>query len=312
MILFLSIPQFSEPLTHLLSGRVFTTLINGGFSQRKRLLSNISSVGPQYLWNRQQYHFSPRLYCHLSATSRHTRLGLLSKYSKTQFYSTRPSSTKGSNMFEKPIVVAVEGNIGSGKTVMLDFFEKNVPEVEILMEPVHKWRNYNGHNLLGMMYKDPERWSFTFQSYVQLTMAESHQTKQTKPVLMRERSIFGAKYCFVENLYECKKMSKAEYDVLTGWFDWIIENQKPKIDRIIYLRTTPENCQLRIKERSRNEESSIPIEYLQDLHQLHEDWLVNKTRFSLPAPVTVLDANLPLDQMFKLYTDDQNELLTVR
>ncbi|XP_033116605.1 thymidine kinase 2, mitochondrial-like [Anneissia japonica] len=224
-----------------------------------------------------------------------------------QFY-----STAGHNMFliQKPIVIAIEGNIGSGKTRMLEFFEKHVPEVETLMEPVHKWRNFNGHNLLGMMYNDPERWSFTFQSYVQLTMAESHRTPQTKPVMMRERSIYSAKYCFVENLYECEKMSKAEYDVLTGWFDWILKNQTPKVDSIIYLRTTPENCQRRIKERSREEESCIPIEYLQHLHQLHEDWLINKTKFPLPAPVTVLDANLTLDQMFEMYTKDQHKILT--
>ena len=52
------------------------------------------------------------------------------------------------------------------------------------------------------MYDDPQRWSLTFQTYVQLTMMELHERKTVDPkaVKMMERSIYSAKYCFVENL----------------------------------------------------------------------------------------------------------------
>ncbi|KAL6063770.1 hypothetical protein STEG23_011760, partial [Scotinomys teguina] len=41
--------------------------------------------------------------------------------------------------------VCVEGNIASGKTTCLEFFS-NTTDVEVLMEPVLKWRNIRGHN----------------------------------------------------------------------------------------------------------------------------------------------------------------------
>ena len=33
-----------------------------------------------------------------------------------------------------------------------------------------------------------------------------------------ERSIYSAKYCFVENLYKSGKMPGSEYEVLSAWF----------------------------------------------------------------------------------------------
>lgn len=43
---------------------------------------------------------------------------------------------------------------------------------QIWKEPVNKWRNVHGHNLLALFYEDPERWSMLLQSYVQLTIAQ--------------------------------------------------------------------------------------------------------------------------------------------
>jgi len=47
----------------------------------------------------------------------------------------------------RPFTVIVEGNIGSGKTTFLNHFAK-FKDVEVLQEPVNKWRNVQGHNLL--------------------------------------------------------------------------------------------------------------------------------------------------------------------
>lgn len=44
--------------------------------------------------------------------------------------------------------------------------------------------------------------------------------------------------------------------------------------------------------RNRSEEKSVSLEYLQALHQIHEDWLYHKTLFDLPANVLILNANL--------------------
>ncbi len=172
-----------------------------------------------------------------------------------------------------------------------------------------KWRNINGENGLALMYEDPSRWSLTFQTYVQLTMLETHAKKQDKPVKLMERSIFSAKYCFVENLYKSGKMPEIEYLVLTKWFDWICANEDVHVDLIVYLRTKPETVYERIKQRCRKEEETIPLEYLRTLHELHEDWLMNKSKFSLPAPVLVLEADEDLKVMSKVFEEHRTQIL---
>ena len=53
----------------------------------------------------------------------------------------------------------------------------------------------------AMLYNDPHRWGFTFQSNAQLTLAKLHALPSKSPVKVMERSIYSARYCFVENLY---------------------------------------------------------------------------------------------------------------
>ena len=66
---------------------------------------------------------------------------------------SRPSRMKDS----RPFTVVVEGNIGCGKTTFLDHFSQYSERVEVLTEPVDRWRDVNGHNLLSLMYEDPSR-----------------------------------------------------------------------------------------------------------------------------------------------------------
>lgn len=89
-----------------------------------------------------------------------------------------------------------------------------------MTEPVNKWKNLEGNNLLELMYQDPKKWAFPFHSYVQLTMLEKHlelsqidekmddienlkhDSKSKYNINIMERSLYSAKYCFVENLYK--------------------------------------------------------------------------------------------------------------
>ncbi len=95
----------------------------------------------------------------------------------------------GATASSKPYTIVVEGNIGSGKTTFLEKFLDRPSVVEVLPEPVDKWRSVHGHNLLDMMYGDPKRWSFLFQNYVQLTVLQQHSRVTDKPVKIMERSL---------------------------------------------------------------------------------------------------------------------------
>jgi deoxyadenosine/deoxycytidine kinase len=53
-----------------------------------------------------------------------------------------------------------------------------------------------------MLYNDPNRWGFAFQANAQMTLAKLHAQPTKSPVKVMERSIYSARYCFVENLYQ--------------------------------------------------------------------------------------------------------------
>lgn len=233
--------------------------------------------------------------------------------------------------------ICVEGNIGCGKTTLLDYFRNYMQQRDkgdasvtqsapsVIAEPVERWRNVEGENLFHYLYKDPTRYSLAFQTYVQLTMTKLHAKR---PQLM-ERSIYSARYCFVENLYNLKHLSRLEYVILDKWFkhlvltgeDSMILDQasdlavkalrqleyeflsQPRgvdIDLIVYLRCPPQKVMDRIKVRSREEERDIPFEYIQNLHDLHEDWLIMR-KFPVPAPVLVLNTDCDQASLSRLY-----------
>ncbi|KAL0101980.1 hypothetical protein PUN28_018496 [Cardiocondyla obscurior] len=198
-------------------------------------------------------------------------------------------------LYNNPFTICIEGNIGSGKTTFLNHFH-NFNNATILQEPVELWRNVAGVNLLDLFYKDPVNYAFLFQSYVQLTRLQLHTTATPSPYKVMERSVFSAR-CFLENMKRTHMIQEVEALILENWHNWCIENANIKADLIIYLRTTPEIVFQRMQARARKEENSVPLEYLKQIHEIHDDWLYRKTLFSLPAPVMIIDGDKSLEEM---------------
>merc|ERR1712033_126558 len=73
----------------------------------------------------------------------------------------------------RPFTITVEGNVGSGKSTPLEFFQQ-YPDISVYPEPVSTWTNLNGTDFLGLVYQNPARWGMTFESLVQLSMLEEH------------------------------------------------------------------------------------------------------------------------------------------
>jgi deoxyadenosine/deoxycytidine kinase len=65
------------------------------------------------------------------------------------------------------------------------------------------------------------------------------------------------------------------------WLENILIEKLGKPSGFIYLRCDPEVSLKRLKIRSRNEESSVSLEYLEMLHKAHDNWLMtNKKDFN--------------------------------
>ena len=75
---------------------------------------------------------------------------------------TRPDFQPLPQVAEKvpgTFTIAIEGNIGAGKSTLINYF-KQFEEVQVHAEPLDKWQNVNGENLLAKLYEDPKRWTF--------------------------------------------------------------------------------------------------------------------------------------------------------
>jgi len=181
----------------------------------------------------------------------------------------------------------VEGNIGSGKSTLLQLL-KEQNKYEVIPEPVDTWlsiQGTDGRNLLQEFYEEPTRYAYLFQTMVFKTRLESLDKQQVKPYRFSERSIWTDRFVFGRSCIENKKMNQLEVNSYHFWFDWLEEKFFNKPDGIIYLRCSPEKCYERMNKRNRSEESSVPLSYLKELHNLHDEWILNEKR----VPVLMID-----------------------
>ena len=136
-----------------------------------------------------------------------------------------------------------------------------------------------------------ERNSYMFQTMVFKTRVESLDKKQTKNIRISERSIWTDRYVFGKSCLENKKMNSIETNCYKYWFDFLEKKFNPNPTGIIYIRCSPEKCLERINNRGRNEETQIKLEYLQKLHEYHENWLLSWDK----TPILIIDNNTDND-----------------
>ena len=178
--------------------------------------------------------------------------------------------------------IYIEGNIGSGKSTYVNFL-KNLhgDKYKFLLEPVKTWQTYTDGeniNLLDNFYRDQNRWSYTFQMAAFMTrIRDIGKCEREFPdtSLIIERSVFSDRNCFAELGYLNGAINKMEWEIYNDWFNWLSEEFSDTIsaDIVIYLKCPPEECARRIAKRNRSEECSIPLEYLSDLHDRHEQMM---------------------------------------
>ena len=93
--------------------------------------------------------------------------------------------------------------------------------------------------------------------------------------------------------------------MLHEWFKYLIDMPANRIDKFIYLQTSPEIIFKRVKKRARSDDEIIPLEYLEDIHEHHENLFTkidpkfwNHLEKPLPE-VVVIDATQSLEDVCK-------------
>jgi len=171
------------------------------------------------------------------------------------------TDTFSSNNF----ILSVSGIIGVGKSTLAEKLGKEL-KANVLYEPVKE------NEYLNKFYKDMSKYSFPMQVYLLNKRFEQHQQmvwsgKNT----IQDRSIYED-VIFAKMLRESKMMEELDFQTYRSLFQ-NMSNFLHRPDLIIYLDVKPEIALERIKNRSRNCETNIPLEYLKDLQKGYEDWL---------------------------------------
>lgn len=211
-------------------------------------------------------------------------------------------------------IVSIEGNIGSGKSTLLENLKKqysNNENIIFLREPVDDWekiKDNEGNSMLKKFYENQEKYSFAFQMMAYISRLKimrdcvQHIKNKTETninktyVIITERSLFTDKYVFAKMLHDQGKIEDVCYQIYLNWFDEFSKDFP--IEYSIYVNTDPTNCYNRIHKRAREGEEFIPLAYLQDCHNYHEEFISQVYTNKL-----VLDGNVDIYENGKILDD---------
>jgi deoxyadenosine/deoxycytidine kinase len=196
------------------------------------------------------------------------------------------------------MLLSIEGNIGSGKSTFCKYLKDhfshycNRPQdvnVYFVDEPVDTWlsiKDTDG-NLLDHFYKSPEKYSYCFQmtAYIsRLTdLKRVLNNANSTDIIIMERSVFSDYNVFAKMLYDSGTINEIEYQSYMMWFNHFLDDL-PKIF-FVYLKTNFDKCHERVLTRSRKEEKTVSLEYLEQCEKYHETWLKSESN------ILVFDGN---------------------
>ena len=159
-------------------------------------------------------------------------------------------------------IITLDGNIGVGKSTLLERVRAQCPEVLVVQEPVTMWttlQNEQGASLLELFYGDKRRWSYTFQNAAILSrikcLKEALAVAKPGQLILTERSVLTDRYVFAAMLREQGCLDALEGSLYDMWFE-AFANDFP-VSAIVYLTTGPAVAAERIKRRARGGEAEI-------------------------------------------------------
>ena len=199
-------------------------------------------------------------------------------------------------MMSRPKILSIEGNIGAGKTTIVENLQKrfaNNKEIVFLREPVDVWdtiRDKNEVTILEKFYNDTNKYAFCFQVMAFATRSVNVKNAiKNNPeckYIICERSLEADNNIFAKMLKDDGKIEDIEYKVYEHFYKNCRDDVK--LDGVIYIDSSPNICLERINKRSRDGEGGITCEYLENCKNYHDDWLVNNKQ---ELPVIRIDTN---------------------
>ncbi len=176
--------------------------------------------------------------------------------------------------------IAIEGNIGAGKSTLAHLLAKHYDAKLILEE-------FADNNFLPKFYGEPDRYAFPLElSFL------ADRYKQLKQYLVNS-DLFQQKiisdYIFTKSkLFAKVNLKEDEYELFQKLFD-IIDLHLPTPDLLIYLHCPVQKLQNNIRKRGRNYEQAIADDYLINVQEVYQQYL--KQNFFKTLIIDVADVD---------------------
>jgi len=175
--------------------------------------------------------------------------------------------------------IAIAGNMGAGKTSMVEFLERKYG-----FDPIYE--PFMDNPYLDDFYKDMRSWAFQSQLYFITHKFRLHRELSDMPgTVVMDRTIYEDAEIFGRNLARGRYINKRDWALYQELYQTMLKALQPP-DLLIYLRCSVRAVRRRIKHRGRPSEQAIPARYLRRLNDLYEDWI---ERYEL-SPVLIWDS----------------------
>ncbi|CAN5595334.1 hypothetical protein BH10BAC2_BH10BAC2_31780 [soil metagenome] len=160
--------------------------------------------------------------------------------------------------------IAIEGNIGAGKTTLAHLLSKKLNARLVLEE-------FDENPFLPKFYENPKQYAFPLELFF---MAERY--KQLKDMLRTKdmfQSVTVSDYLFTKCLLFAKvNLPEEEFRLYQKLFD-IMHQQIIFPDVVIYLHASVNKLQKNIKKRNRSYEQNISDEYLFNIQETYTGYI---------------------------------------
>lgn len=176
--------------------------------------------------------------------------------------------------------IAIEGNIGSGKTTLATLLADHYNGLLVLEE-------FRNNPFLEHFYKEPERYAFPLELSF---LADRYQQLKT---LLPQQNLFAkviiSDYIFPKTkIFARNNLNESEYQLFERIADLLkVELYKP--DLLIYLYTPLQQLQANIRKRGRSYEQDIRDEYLLNIEAAYQSYLRTETINTLVVDTTGTD-----------------------
>ena len=172
--------------------------------------------------------------------------------------------------------IAIEGNLGAGKTTLCQMLE-NKYNCKLLLE------EFDDNPFLAHFYENPDRYAFPVELFFMTERHKQLQKHLTQPELFRDFIV--SDYFFVKTLLFAKNnLNAEEYRLFQRLFN-VLNASFPKPELLVFLHRSVEGALANIKKRGRAYEQDISADYLQKVQDVYYEYIRTETSI----PILIID-----------------------